>query len=151
MCEPRGLRLVTYNVWFDPLKFGARCSAIFAILRASDADVICLQEVLPNFIHLLRAQPWLALYELSGDEESVEPYGVLMLCKRSLAPLFCFHELPTRMARKLLTAQLTVPVLPEDTAKTVPVLPEATSHASTSTLMVGTVHLESLDNHPVRV
>ena len=47
--QPR-LAVVTYNVWFDSLRYTERCDALFEILEASAADVICLQEVLPPFL-----------------------------------------------------------------------------------------------------
>lgn len=138
--------ILTYNVWFVQFKFEERARAIFDIVDANEPDAVCLQEVTPPFVDLVKQ--WLEetkgsrrkyKYVLSGGPESVVPYGVLMLIRTELRPKFQFHELPTTMARRLLTAQLQIPVLESDHS--------VSTHMP---FMLGTVHLESLDTHPVR-
>jgi endonuclease/exonuclease/phosphatase family metal-dependent hydrolase len=143
------LKVVSYNVWFSPVRFDERCAALFSILRDSDADVICLQEALPEFVQAIASQLWVAeeggpKYLLSGGQDSVSPYGVCMLVRPSLQPVFVFHELPTEMSRKLLTVELSIPV----SWCSSPGMPVITTREK---FTVGTVHLESLNTHPTRV
>jgi exonuclease III len=143
------LKIVSYNVWFSPIRFSERSAALFAILRDSEADVICLQEALPEFVDQIKKQPWVsdgaeATYLLSGGPNSVAPYGVLMLVRRALQPVFSFHELPTSMSRRLLTVDISVPV----SSRSSPDMPVITSLEK---LVIGTVHLESLNTHATRV
>lgn len=143
---PAALNILTYNVWFEKhVQFEARARAVFDIVDRSEPDVVCLQEVLPEFVdlilHWLSESGNLREYQLSGDRESVRPYGVLMLVRAHLRPQFEFHQLPTGMARRLLTARLEVLVQRQG----------PTALISTHTpIVVGTVHLESLNSHPQR-
>jgi tyrosyl-DNA phosphodiesterase 2 len=127
----RTLSVLTWNVWFDRLAFELRAHAIFAVCRQRQPDVICFQEVLPQFCRLLLAQDWTAGYVCScpKDGGTLAPYGVLMLVKRNLNPTFVVHPLPTQMSRSLLLT---------------------TIKAGDTTVGVGTVHLESLDSAPCR-
>jgi endonuclease/exonuclease/phosphatase family metal-dependent hydrolase len=54
----RTLTILTYNVLASNDRDAQRIPALFAIFEASEADVICLQEVLPAFLARLEAQPW---------------------------------------------------------------------------------------------
>ena len=139
------LVLLTYNVWFADLLFDVRAKALFATLEQSDADVICLQEVLPRFGALLSRQPWVAQrYTVSSGgadsgsldadaiAASVAPYGVLTLVKKEWQPSFSYHVMPTNMARRLLVAEL------------------RGGAAAEHPVAIGNVHLESLDSHPTR-
>ena len=129
--QPR-LAVVTYNVWFDSLRYTERCDALFEILEASAADVICLQEVLPPFLQRLQAQAWVKRYAVASS--ILQRYGVAILARRDLRPAFATHKLPTTMGRTLLSVLLQV-----ETA------------CGRAEVRVGTVHLESLDEHPTRV
>jgi hypothetical protein len=61
------LIVLTYNVWFDKRNKEARSLALMRILDASNADVICLQEVTPEFLFLLRDQTWVRQRYLLSD------------------------------------------------------------------------------------
>ena len=66
--------VVTYNVWFADLYWEERAKAMFGILKHSNADAICLQEVTPRFLELLKQQQWLQdsyyLSDSSGNSVS---------------------------------------------------------------------------------
>ena len=68
------------------------------------------------------------------EQGGVSPYGVLILAKPALQPVFCVTELPTLMDRTLLTAKLRP-------------YPGA---ADSECMVVGSVHLESLDSARTR-
>ena len=128
------LSVMTFNVWFDDMAYVIRLAALARLILASPADVVCLQEVTPRFARLLCGDPALraagyVASDADGAGATVQPYGVLILCKRGLAPSFSFHDLPTSMARRLLVATL---------------------HTARGPFVVATVHLESLDNQPRR-
>lgn len=125
------LSVLSWNIWFDRFAYHIRMDMIFKIIQRKMPDVICLQEVLPQFLPLLLQQEWCAQYVISdtGSGESVHPYGVLMLVKRHLNPTFSFSDFPSNMDRRLLTATI--------------------SHGG-EMMLVGTVHLESLNTHKTR-
>ena len=128
------LSVMTFNVWFDDMAYVIRLAALSRLILASSADVVCLQEVTPRFARLLCEDPALraagyVASDADGAGATVQPYGVMILCKCGLAPTFSFHDLPTSMARRLLVATL---------------------HTARGPFVVATVHLESLDNQPRR-
>ncbi|KNH07943.1 RNA-editing complex protein mp100 [Perkinsela sp. CCAP 1560/4] len=93
---PQKLTVITWNILFDRFNnektfMGKpaidRCSkqryvGIAKVLERSDADVICLQEVMPDFYEYLVAQPWVHNYTLSCDKAhaDINPWGSLILC-----------------------------------------------------------------------
>lgn len=130
------LRLLTYNVWFSPHRQRERAGALFKILEAADADIICLQEVTPKFLHWLRDQNWVRNGFLLSDSTCTTlrgshlVYGVVMLIKRDLyVSSLHLHALPTTMNRAALVATLLLD-----------------GHE----LRIATAHLESLDNEALR-
>jgi tyrosyl-DNA phosphodiesterase 2 len=95
-------------------------------------SIICLQEVVPSWIEKccdFAAKNDYDISDQSGD--TVNPYGVLMMCKKELRVEFALHELPTHMCRKLLTASFQAPY-------------------SGGSVCVSTVHLESLASQTMR-
>mmetsp|Transcript_42939 Transcript_42939/g.66892 ORF Transcript_42939/g.66892 Transcript_42939/m.66892 type:complete len:463 (+) Transcript_42939:22-1410(+) len=136
LLEKGSLRLVTYNVWFEKRRQKERAHALFVILKNSDADVICLQEVTPVFLTWLRDESWVREHYFLSDsvgttlKGSQLTYGVIMLWKRSIMlSSLSLYALPTNMNRSALVAVFPI-----------------CSHE----LRVATVHLESLDNEVLR-
>lgn len=130
------LRLVTYNVWFSSHMQHLRAKALLEILDGESADIVCLQEVTPQFLSCLRECPWARERYLLSDSVGTTlrgselVYGVIMmfnihLCVRSLS----LHVLPTQMNRAVLVASV--------------------AHGGRD-LRVATAHLESLRNEDVR-
>jgi len=122
---PPMLKLLTLNLWFSDKLRHARTRAVLKLIEDERPTVCCFQEVVPEVAQLLvRSLPGWSASD-PGDGSTVAPYGVMTLVAPGTPANFSFHKLPTRMWRWLLVAEL-------------------------EGLAVGTVHLESLANHPVR-
>ena len=106
------LKVLTYNVWFDPTHLLERTKVITAILRSARADVVCLQEVTQPAHELLQRDESLSsLYAFSaplqppaGEKRSW--YYALMLVRCELNPFFQTVDLPTEMQRQLVVATI---------------------------------------------
>jgi endonuclease/exonuclease/phosphatase (EEP) superfamily protein YafD len=130
----RFLRIVTFNVWFESFYIEERFDALVLIIINRTADVVCLQEVTPKIEAAIRTSKVITdQYDMSPYP--VDPYGVMILAKKSLSPSFREVVLPSEMGRKLLLAELgsngDCPNWLEKSA-------------------VATVHLESLNMAPYR-
>lgn len=133
--EVTALKLLTYNVWFENHRWRERIPQLLKLIGAHDPDVICLQEVTKSFMTWLFARPsasWLRNYTCSDDREgrTLGSYGVLTLAKRHLSPEFHFFDFESRMGRRLLVTDVTF---------------------RGTTVGIGNVHLESLNNERLRV
>jgi len=128
------LKVLTWNVWFDEFCIEARLDALVATVLGRGVDVVCFQEVLPEFAAALRASSLIkATFDVSAND--VKPYGCMMLVRRALGAKI--REVPfeeTNMGRSLLIAELH-PSRAEETWKAG---------------LVGTVHLESLNSAKMR-
>eukprot|EP00927_Polykrikos_kofoidii_P052324 TRINITY_DN46105_c0_g1_i1.p1 TRINITY_DN46105_c0_g1~~TRINITY_DN46105_c0_g1_i1.p1 ORF type:complete len:351 (-),score=36.91 TRINITY_DN46105_c0_g1_i1:22-1035(-) len=120
------LRILALNVWFDFKLRAARTQALVALIQSAPLHACCFQEVVPEVAQMLRR----ALPDWScsdpGDGSTVQPYGVMSLVSPGVAAEFTFHSMPTNMCRRLLVSNLD------------------------GRLIVGNVHLESLDNQSTR-
>ena len=134
----KGLKVVTYNVWFSEHRQRERAVSLFGILDDSDADVICLQEVTPFFLQLLTEQDWMRKRYMLSDSVGTSlkgsklTYGVIIAVKKPTPiSVFTLHTLPSRMNRRMLRVSIYHP-------ETVG------NHQEKSTvhIVVGTVHLE---------
>lgn len=89
---PAVLRVLTYNVLFDHheaelLQTPRRTAALLDVLRRSDADLICLQEVTPPLMQALLAAPWVRAGYYASDgpvAETVTPDGQVLLSRLPL-------------------------------------------------------------------
>lgn len=117
------VRIASLNIWFDMKLREARTRALAQLICTLDVDVVCLQEVVPEVgYQLVTLLPGWSC----SDPAECSPYGVMTLVPPGNVATFIFHDMPSNMCRRLLTAQL-------------------------HTLTIGNVHLESLSNHSVRV
>lgn len=118
------IRVATYNTWFGELCQRQRHRAIFDILRQSQADVIGLQEMIPESLEHLLKQDWIRADYYCSDilGITVDPYGVVLLSRLPFQRMV-FYDLPSLMNRKLLVSEHVI-------------------HGQS--LQIGTVHLESL-------
>ncbi|MFF8956301.1 RNA repair domain-containing protein, partial [Streptomyces sp. NPDC014894] len=81
------IRVLTWNTLWD--RYGSehidtarRRPLLLAALREADADVIALQEVEPELLAMVRAQPWIHdTYTLSPGTREVAEYGLLLLSR----------------------------------------------------------------------
>jgi len=131
------LKIISWNIWFDPFEQMIRYNEIFKICHHYLPDIICFQEVMIPFLQYLQkycvSHPDFANCYLLSDDfsgNSILPYGVLTLAKKELSPSFAIFPFPTNMARKLLRTVLTLP--------------------NREQIAVGNVHLESLGNATLR-
>ncbi len=128
------LRVLTWNIWFDSYEFACRMANVLKIIKESNPDVICLQEVIPQFYGILSytQHKWLLEeYSPSADKEtnrsSIDPYGTLILTKKSLGPSTSqILPLTTEMNRYLVTTVV-------------------------NNICIASVHLESLSTHATRI
>jgi len=126
---PALLRVATFNLWYADDFFEERTAAMLAILRDEEADVICLQEVTPDFLQRLLAQQWIRdQYTASHsrpDSLGVMKYATVMLSKLKVLR-FSSHDLPSFMDRRLIVGELSLQ-----------------NHGVSHRVVVATIHLES--------
>jgi len=104
----RELVLVTYNVLANPHRADARIPALLAILKATEADIIALQEVTPWFLRILLKHPWVQRYHRTpSGPKGVAPGGLMILSKFPITRTLV-ASLPGRQGRKGLLADLRV-------------------------------------------
>jgi endonuclease/exonuclease/phosphatase family metal-dependent hydrolase len=129
------LRIVQYNCWFADLKFDERAAGLLEILEEEQPDIVCLQEVTPRLLEILKMNPFVRGYSLSDSTSvTLAPYGALMMVTRRIESCaFHLHRLPTAMARRFVRATIQLAV-PDQTG------------VRLATLDVGTVHMESLSS-----
>lgn len=129
--ENGDVRLLTYNVWFGDVATVERLEALGAVITECDPHVLCLQEVTPQALFVLRAQEWWDKYAV-GPSPPLQDYFSLMLFKRTVSgPLVKREKHPFRNSR--MGRYLDV----------VSYMRDPTSKAS---LAVGSSHLESYIN-----
>jgi len=124
--------VVTWNVWFGEFKMEERYDEILNIFSALSVDVICLQEVTTPFVDKIKEHEFAEQYDISDislDGSTLGSYGVLTMVRRARNASFHWHELPSEMDRKLLVTTFNTPA---------------------GRMSVGNVHLESLNNAPIR-
>jgi endonuclease/exonuclease/phosphatase family metal-dependent hydrolase len=120
--RPSSLRLVTWNVWYDPWKQRERWASLWALLDELDPDLICLQEVLAKHLDgpQLRARRargfWISDARTSGHD--------VLMVSRMIPRAHRRHPLPSTKQPELLVA----------------------SFDTDPPLTVATVHLESSES-----
>lgn len=131
---PDSLRCLTLNTWFETrFAYDERLAEQLRLIEQLDADLVALQEVIPEYLAALLAAPFVrANYWLSDTRGTTlnNCYGVVLLSKVRPFSLK-MHYLPSRMARCHVFGVF------------------ATTSAD-EPLAVGTVHLESLNSAPAR-
>lgn len=129
--------VVTWNVWFDPHCAEERWRQLLGLALARDPDVICLQEVTPEFTRVLEADGRIAegytATEPGGFTNAVG-YDVAIYIRRCHTVLATTAiALPSDMERRCLAVDL-VAQPPAD----------ARGKHEPCRLTVATVHLESI-------
>lgn len=125
------LRVLTWNTWFEPVNYADRIREIMSISLSLSPDIICFQEVLPSFLEILSRNSALQDNYCCSDSnyqgDTLNDYGNITLCRKSIPHSFYFEDFESNMGRKLLICELSA-------------LP----------ILIGNVHLESLANAPLR-
>ncbi|KAG2385982.1 hypothetical protein C9374_003131 [Naegleria lovaniensis] len=152
---PDQLKIVSLNVWFANILQNKRYEAQLDFFEQVNPDIICLQEMIPNYIenNLLKRDFVRNNYIISDiDGTSVDPYGVMVLVKRSLPILdIRITSLTTRMGRKFIHVAFAKEPITDITLME-KYFASASKGAYISQLetmipcfaVIGTVHLESL-------
>jgi endonuclease/exonuclease/phosphatase family metal-dependent hydrolase len=97
--ESKSIKFITYNVLADQVEVEKRVPEIFKILKASDADIIALQEVAPWFLELLLKEPWVKNYQMPKvKDEILVARGLLLLSKTPITNILA-DFLPSRQHR----------------------------------------------------
>lgn len=103
------LTLATFNIWFNEFHAEQRYRVIADLLCRKVPDVMVFQEVTPEALDVICAQPWIRRQyrraEVTGAD--VGNYGLLMLTRLPVDRV-TYTPLPTRLARGFLTAEFTV-------------------------------------------
>lgn len=103
------LVLTTFNIWYDPYFATARWRAIGALLAGHEPDVMAFQEVTPEALDVLRAQPWIrdryGCAAMTGSD--VGNYGLLLLSRLPMSGVE-YTRLPSRLDRGVLRAEVTI-------------------------------------------
>eukprot|EP01080_Neovahlkampfia_damariscottae_P005304 gene5304-8922_t len=124
------LTIMTFNVWFDRFYFKDRVSEIISILKSSSAHVVCLQEVIPQFIKILTEDDWIkkTCYISDSNGTNMRLYGLLTI---STIPIesFTIQTLPTMQGRNCQISNLKI---------------------NNKTIKIANVHLESLNSRDLR-
>lgn len=107
------LKFITYNIWFSTHYQIQRTKALLECLAETDADVVCLQEVLTFTLDLISENPFIRenyiLSDLNGT--TFEGYGVVILLHKRVAVQcsgfqFYIRSLPSIYSRRALFLDL---------------------------------------------
>lgn len=117
--NPKELKIITYNVWFDPFAKEIRNQNLLHIIKDNKPDVACFQEVTFDFFDIIKKNnELLKYYDFSLDPlantQTVanylgsHNYGVLMLVKKELKAHFTLYKFNnSKMERRILAAKIT--------------------------------------------
>lgn len=102
------LRIITWNVWFDPQACMSRWQELLVQALSHDPHVICFQEVTPSLLKIISASVWVQQrFDMSMDILS-QSYDVFMLVQHGLNPNWWSIDLPSRMGRRCLVVDFTL-------------------------------------------
>jgi len=101
----QSVSICTWNLWFDRLMQPERITVAMSELAATNADVICLQEVTESILAVIKSCPIISTYMILADEHSTKPYGqIFLLHRRFESHTVCFKSIPfphTKMHRRI--------------------------------------------------
>ena len=120
------IRFMTYNLWFDESNRAARMGGILDIIQKKNPHIIAFQEMIPEFVALLKPALERIGYRVELQNGGQEPYFVgLAVCAPLKFEYVAFDPFPSsQMGRGLLWGLITGPV-------------------GTRPVLAGSVHLES--------
>lgn len=122
--KTKGLKFVTYNIWFGDHFFSKRLAAILDLLKKTNADIIALQEVNEHSLQKILKTDWIRekyyISDITGS--TFYSYGVLILSRVPIKSL-SLYPLTSMLGRNILIAEFIL---------------------NGQKLLVGTSHLESL-------
>jgi len=103
------LRIATFNIWFGELHRKARLKALLDLLQGHEPDIIGLEEVTPETLEWIKADPWVQKYYTLSDitGETVNPYGIFLM-SRIPVNRFGLYPLHSWMGRHVLIGEFTI-------------------------------------------
>jgi exonuclease III len=99
-----GLKIITWNVWFDPSFQTQRIQAIIKEIQHYQPDVVCLQEITKPILHIILTSIDTKNYVVWFDEHSADPYGQIFIANKKTVGVTAFGSEPfleTRMSRRI--------------------------------------------------
>lgn len=131
------ISFITFNVWFWERHLKERALALFGILERLRPDFVCLQEVTPAFLELLKSHSFIQSHYIISDYHgtTIIPYGTMILSHFPISSLK-IHSLPSNQGRRFLDAEVVL---------------EKTGIIVTKKINISTIHLESCDNTEMRI
>jgi tyrosyl-DNA phosphodiesterase 2 len=101
------LTVTTFNVWNDPSFAAERHRAIVELVSKRGPDLMVFQEVTPDALEILLADPWVREHCFSAavTDDGVGNYGMLLLSRIPLRRVG-YTRLPSRMSRGFLQAEV---------------------------------------------
>lgn len=108
LVDDAGLKVLTFNIWFDMYARKTRNLEIVALLKDHEPTVVCLQEVLKDFVVLILADEWIREHYMLSNR-TMQGYGCLILLRRRV----CFDaelretRITSNMDRELHTVSFT--------------------------------------------
>ena len=104
LAHARETRILSYNVWFDDASgLSYRYRQITDFLAREDLDYVCLQEVTPQYLEMLRKE-FSAKYQIYDDGLVKKQYGNVIFTKNGPAKIQIL-PLETQMNRTALIVQ----------------------------------------------
>mmetsp|Transcript_3510 Transcript_3510/g.5426 ORF Transcript_3510/g.5426 Transcript_3510/m.5426 type:complete len:382 (-) Transcript_3510:73-1218(-) len=142
----RMVRVITFNVWFSEYRWQHRLESLVKLcLNDTAAEIVCLQEVTCRFLtKLLKYGVVRNRYRVVHNAS--RSYGVAMLLAKDSFWDYSISSvpLPTQMGRAALMAYVSSPVTLSTNKD------DSDQKSSPSSFLIGTVHLESLNNEKIR-
>jgi len=101
--------VLTYNVLFADRNLWARFKALVDILRSSDADLICLQEVRVDVLKRLETLDWVREHYYVSDHAgfTLGQYGVFILSRLPIDH-FVWYPIPSNEQKRLVRADFNI-------------------------------------------
>lgn len=101
-------KLLSFNIWFEPVDFNQRMENIAEIIRIHKPDLICLQEVIPSSFSFLQNR--FSAYYFYPDKPSNTYFTVIM--SKHLFVNKEFQKLSTTQARDFKAVEINLDGIP---------------------------------------
>jgi tyrosyl-DNA phosphodiesterase 2 len=103
------LTVTTFNIWNDPSFAAERYRSIVELMSNRGPDLMVFQEVTPDALEILRADPWVRQHCFCAavTDPGVGDYGMLLLSRIPLGRVV-YTRLPSRMSRGFLQAEVNI-------------------------------------------
>jgi len=109
LIERKSIKVLTYNILFADRNLWARFKALADIVRSSEADLICLQEVRVDVLKRLETLDWVREHYYVSDHAgfTLGQYGVFILSRLPIDH-FVWYPIPSNEQKRLLRADFNI-------------------------------------------